>query len=164
MLLRRVRDTFTMRRWCTNPFQLWNVTLLLQVSLHLVVFGEAPTQNATAQGVLDSHAQFALAACNLFGTSICLFGLHLRDISTALWIELSGYISLIGSVGIYLVLAYVVFGWPTTSFGLALTQAFVLASIHRIVQIIQYKRARRRRTFLEAEMLRRRLDEGDFDG
>ena len=159
-MLRLMRNTFTVRRWGTNPFQLYNLLLLLQVSLWQLLIGVPPEEYPTAQGSLDHRAQIALVSCNLVGTVICAYGLHLRDAETGLWIECSGYIALIGSLGIYLAVAFALFPWPTASFGLALAQAFVLASIHRAVQIIQYKHARRRRTALEAELLRRRLDEG----
>jgi hypothetical protein len=151
-----LRNTFTMQRWGTNPFQLYNLLLLLQVSANQIIIGGVAEN--TAQGALDHQAQLALSVCNLVGTAICAFGLHLRDLEFGLWVELSGYVALIGSLGIYIGLVFALFPLPNTSFGLAACEAFVLASIHRAIQIIQYKWLRYRRTAAEAEALRKRLD------
>jgi len=156
--IRLLRKTFTMRRWGTNPFQLYNLFLLLQVSINQIIIGVPET---SAQAALSHDAQVALAICNCTGAAISAYGLHLRDFETGLWIELSGYASLAGSLGLYIVMVFLLFPLPNTSFGLALIEAFVLASIHRSIQIVRYKRARRRGVRLEIELLRRRLlDEG----
>lgn len=138
---RWVRRTFTLRRWSTQPWQMYPLLFLFQVSAAQVWVGVPPN---AAQSVLDGDAQFALAACNLVGTLICAYGLHLRDIEIALWIELSGYASLIGSLAIFVVLVFAVFPMPNTSYGLAFAAAFVLASMHRAAQIAGYKCAKRR--------------------
>jgi hypothetical protein len=153
-----LRRTFTMRRWGNNPFQLYNLMLLLQVSVNQIVIGVPET---SAQAALDHQAQVALAGCNLVGAAISAYGLHLRDFEFGLWVELSGYAALAGSLGIYITLVFLLFPMPNTSFGLALTEAFVLASIHRAVQIVRYKVARHRRTQIAAQRLRERIDNED---
>lgn len=156
--IRLLRKTFTMHRWATNPFQLYNLLLLLQVSVNQIAIG---VPENSAQAGLDTQAQVSLAVCNMVGAAICTYGLHQRDVEFGLWIELSGYAALIGSLGMYITLVFLLFPMPNTSFGLALTEAFVLASIHRAVQIVQYKRARHRKLDLAAAMLRQRLEKDD---
>jgi hypothetical protein len=139
--IRWVRNTFTMHRWGVNPFQMYALFFLLQVSLNQLVIGVPET---SAQSALNTEAQIALATCTLIGCLVSAYGLHLRDVETALWIELSGYVSLAGSLGIWVYLVFVLFPLPNTSYGLAFAEAFVLFSIHRAVQIVAYKRAKRR--------------------
>lgn len=139
--LRLLRNTFTMHRWSTNPFQMYSLFLLMQVSLNQILIG-VPFNGP--QEALDRDAQIALAACNLLGSLISAYGLHLRNLERAMWVELCGYISLAGSLAIYVYLVFIMQPLPNTSFGLALTEAFTFASIHRSIQIIRHKRARRR--------------------
>jgi len=156
--IRWIRRMFTMHRWATNPFQLYSLFLLMQVSLNQLVIGVPET---SAQSVLDVEAQTTLAACNFLGSVICAYGVHLRDTETGLWIELSGYVSLVGSLGIYVYLVFVLFPLPNTSFGLALTEAFLLAALHRSVQIIRYKRAKRRSDEVTRAALLNQIEKSD---
>lgn len=130
--IRRLRDAFTMHRWRTNPFQLYSLFLLLQVSLNQIVIG---VPFGGPQEALDRDAQIVLAACNFIGALICAVGLHMRDVKLGQLIELFGYVSLAGSLGIYVYLVFVIQPLPNTSFGLALSEAFVLASFHRAIVI-----------------------------
>lgn len=154
---RWLRDTFTMHRWNANPFQMYMTFLLLQVSINQIVIG-VPENSANA--ALDHEAQIALAACNLIGATISALALHMRDVQFALWLELAGYAALAGSLGIYVYLVFAMFPLPNTSFGLALTEAFVFASLHRSIWICWYKRARHRGRLAEASMLLRQLEGG----
>lgn len=130
--LRWLRHAFTMHRWRTDPFQLYSLFLLLQVSANQIVIG-VPENGP--QALLERDAQIALAVCNLVGALICAVGLHLRDVKLGQLIELFGYVSLVGSLGIYVYLVFVIQPLPNTSFGLALSEAFVLASFHRSIVI-----------------------------
>src|SRR6185436_13003211 len=94
--IRFLRKTFTMHRWATNPFQMFSLFLLLQVSANQIVIGVPET---SAQSSLSREAQIAVAACNLIGAIAAATGLHLRHFETALRIELAGYLSLVGSLG-----------------------------------------------------------------
>jgi hypothetical protein len=158
--IRALRNTFTMHRWATNPFQLYSLLLLLQVSVNQIVIG-VPFNGP--QEALDRTAQIALAGCNLLGALISAYGLHLRNIERALWVELFGYVALAGSLGIYVGLVFLMQPLPNTSFGLALSEAFVFASLHRSIQIIRYKRARRRENHVtdRAADILRKLEKGD---
>lgn len=156
--LQWLRSTFTMHRWNANPFQMYNLFLLLQVSINQVVIG---VPDNSAQAFLSREAQIALAVCNLIGAAIAAYALHLRDKETALWIELSAYAALAGSLGIYVVLVLVLFPMPNTSFGLALSEAFVLASLHRAVWIFWYKHAKHKGHLSEARILLRKIENGD---
>lgn len=158
--IRWLRDTFTMRRWNANPFQMYCTFLLLQVSINQIVIG---VPDNSAQALISREAQIALAVCNLAGALVSAIALHLRDKETALSIELSSYTCLAGSLGVYVMLVALLFPLPNTSFGLALSEAFVLASLHRAVWIFWYKRARKRGHEIEARLLLRKVD-GDDGG
>lgn len=130
--IRSLRHTFTMHRWAVNPWQLYTLFMLMQVSLNQIVIG-VPYNGP--QESLDRTAQIALAACNFLGSVICAYGVHLRDAEDGQLFELSGYLSLCGSLGIYVYLVFTMQPLPNTSFGLALSEAFLFASVHRSVQI-----------------------------
>lgn len=119
--------TFTMRRWNRNPFQMWMLVLLNYVSFNQIFF----TNITGAVSDLERRAQLLLAICNLTGGLFVLLGLHLREKAMAQWVELCGYIALVGSMGMYVWLVVRVSTPPNTSFGLGLSEAFVLASLHR---------------------------------
>lgn len=158
--IRALRRTFTMHRWATNPFQLYSLFLLLQVSANQIAIG---VPFGGPQEALDRTAQIALAGCNLLGALICAYGLHLRNIERALWVELFGYVALVGSLGIYVALVFLMQPLPNTSFGLALSEAFVFASLHRSIQIIRYKLARRHDRLVtdKAAAILAKLEKGD---
>lgn len=149
-----------MHRWATNPFQLYSLFLLMQVSANQIVIG---VPFGGPQEALDRQAQIALAAVNLFGAVVSAYGLHLRNLERALWVELCGYVSLVGSLGMFVYLVFVMQPLPNTSFGLALSEAFVLASLHRSIQIIRYKLARRHDRLVtdKAVAILAKLEKGD---
>lgn len=127
-----LRNTFTMHRWAVNPWQLYTLFMLMQVSLNQIVIGVPPNG---PQEFLARSAQIALAACNFLGSVICAYGVHLRDTNDGQLFELAGYLSLCGSLGIYVYLVFTVQPLPNTSYGLALSEAFLFASLHRAIQI-----------------------------
>lgn len=153
-----------MGRWRSNPFQLFETTgLLVWSSLQLA---RGVTPNTVLDTQIDLQAQQLVSATNLLGAIICLVGLHMRDLSSALWVEVIGYVSLIGSLGIWIWLAAEKTGPLNTSYGYGLAIAFTLASVFRTIQIFLFKRAERR-----AEELRRLVvdrvvvvDEDNGDG
>lgn len=135
------RSTYTMHRWGSNPYQMYIISILLTTSITQLTFGVAASSVQADQ--LDYASQTALAVANLIGAAIAILGLHMKDIQTALWIEFFGLMSLIVTLGIWVFLVYITVALPNTSYGLNLSEACVLASIHRSIQIIMYKRARR---------------------
>src|SRR6185312_10131675 len=93
-------------------------------------------------GELDYRARLYLTLANLIGACICFYGLHLKDFELSLWVEASSYISLIGSLGLWIGMVYLTVPLPNTSYGLNLTEGFVLAvTVVRIPLILRYKRA-----------------------
>lgn len=132
-----LRHTFTLRRWNRNPFQLWMLFLLNQVSFNQIFFADV----SGAVSDLDRRAQLLLSICNLVGGSFVMIGLNLREKTMAQWIELCGYIALTGSMGMYVWLVLKLSTPPNTSFGLGLSEAFVLASLHRayLIAIRKFK-------------------------
>ncbi len=137
-----MRRELSFHRWRSNPFQLAATTILGLWSLLQLVKGVKPD---TVLGTeVDPTAQIFISSTNLFGAIICLIGLHMRDLSSALWIEVIGYISLIGSLAIWIFLAAQKNGLLSTSYGYGLAIAFAGASVIRTVQIFLYKRAERR--------------------
>lgn len=129
-------------RWRSNPFQLLGTLALGVWSLMQLTKGVTPATVLDTQ--VDERAQQFVSATNLFGAIISLVGLHLRDLSTALWVEVIGYISLVGSLSIWIWLAAQKTGWLNTSYGYGLAIAFAGASLIRAAQIFFFKRAERR--------------------
>lgn len=131
-------ETFTMHRWATNPWQMYTVSFLAAVAIAQIQLGASP---GSVQADLDRHTVLSLAVCNVVGSAIALFGLHLRDLESALWVEFCGYFGLIFVLGTYVMLLGQTNVNPTATYGFAFAEAFVFAAIHRSVQILLYKRA-----------------------
>lgn len=147
------RDTFTLHRWALNPFQMYDITFLLAAAIAQIQLGASPT---SVQADLDRQTLLALAVANVFGATIALYGLHLKDLEGALWVEFCGYVILVFVLGVYVWLVIQSVINPSASYGYALAEAFVWAALHRSVQILLYKRAKRKKDKLsvEAKMLR----------
>lgn len=158
-----IRAHLTLRRWNRNPFQLWMLLAMSQVSANQLLF--APDTGVISEE--SRQAQISLATCNLVGGLICLMALHLRDKRTALLIEMCSYVALIGSMGIYVALVWSVTLPPNTSFGLGLSQAFVLASAHRSILIalgeVRQRLGRRHRRRIRERRLRSALRAAGID-
>lgn len=152
------QDVFTLHRWALNPFQMYDITFLLATSVAQVVLGATP--GSVFADSLDRQTILALAISNIIGASIALWGLHLRDLESALWVEFWGYAVLIFVLGTYVLLVTQNQANPNASYGFALAEAFVYAAIHRSVQVLLYKRARRKRFKLaqQADQLQRALE------
>ena len=138
--MNKLLGTFTVRRWALNPFQMYDMAFVVAAALAQIVLGAAPS---SVQADLNARTLLALAVCNVFGGVFALFGLHLRDLETALWVEVSGYLCLIFVLGLYVVMLVDQRINASATYGFALSEAFVFASIHRSVQILLYKRATR---------------------
>lgn len=158
--LRWLRRMITLERWNKNPFQMWMLVFLMQVSANQLLIATS-TMGALAEQPRD--AQVSLAACNLLGGIIVFVALHLREKVLGKWVELCGYIALTGSMGIYTWLVLRVSMPPNTSFGLGLSEAFVVASMHRWILLVAEKvRAEiryRNREKVYRTRLRKALDE-----
>ncbi len=140
-----------MRRWALNPFQLYDISWLMAASIAQLYLGATP--GSVLADNLDRTTVLYLAIANIIGGGIALFGLHLKDLEEALWVEVCGYSVLIFVLGIYVYLMTSNLINPNASYGFALSEAFVYAGIHRSVQILLYKRARRRHRLLAQEAL-----------
>lgn len=148
-------NVFTGTRWALNPFQLYSVTSLVMVSIAQVIIGVSP---GSVQAEFDKPAQLSLAASNLVGGIACLVGLHLRDLEMGLWIELWAYVSLTATMAFY---AFTLIsgnhGIPIATLSFGLSEAFVLASLHRAIQIGTYKWALLRGNLETQERLKPKL-------
>lgn len=143
------QHNFTMHRWALNPFQMYDISFLVMVAIAQIQLGVQPI---SVLAELDRQTTLYLAAANVVGGSIALLGLHLRFLEEALWVELCGYLVLVFVLGTYLVLVVQGQANPNAGYGFGLSEAFVYAAIHRGVQILLYKRARRKRTKLGQEV------------
>lgn len=143
------RETFTLHRWALNPFQMYGISFLLAAAIAQMQLG------ATPGGVFADHLDYqtirALAVANTVGGCIALFGLHLRELESALWVEFCGYLVLVFVLGLYVFLVTTNQLNPNASYGFALAESFMWAAVHRSIQILLYKRARRRRMRLACE-------------
>jgi hypothetical protein len=151
------KSVFSIQRWMLNPFQMYDIVMLLAVAITQVLAGASP---GSVQKDLDYQTLAALAICNIAGSLIALFGLHLRELESALWIELCGYLALIFVMIVYLSLLFTNQLNATATYGFGFGEAFVFAAIQRSVQIALYKRARGRHFRLaqqEVDLLRNTL-------
>lgn len=142
-----MRREFAVNRWRSNPFQLFGTFMLGLWSLLQLVVGV--TKDTVFDTQIDEQAAQFVSATNLLGAIICLVGLHMRDLASALWIEVIGYISLIGSLCVYIWLVAQKTGPFNTAYGYGLAIAFAGASLIRSVQIFLFKRAERRAEALQ---------------
>lgn len=142
-------DTFTLHRWALNPFQMYAVTFLIAVAVAQVQLGAAP--GSVQADALDRQTMLSLAISNCIGGFIALWGLHLRDLEAALWVEFWGYMVLIFVLGFYVYLLTQNQANPNATYGFGFAEAFVYAAVHRSVQILLYKRARHKRSALVRE-------------
>lgn len=157
--LRWWQETYTMHRWSSNPFQMYSLLMLWQLSIAQLVFGNiAFTEPQVVAGELDFRNQTVLTVALLIGSTIAAYGLHLREIELSWSIELWGYLALAGQLLVWVALVYFTVPLPNTSFGLNLVEAFVLASIHRSRQILVYKWAKRRSHFNKQAEMRSKLE------
>lgn len=150
-------NTFTGSRWATDPFQLYDISFLLLVSLAQVVIGVSP-QSVQAQ--FDRGTQVSLAFANMVGACIALVGLHLKRLETGLWVELWGYISLTLTLAFYCYQLLISTTGPIATLGFTLSEAFVFASLHRAIQVIRYKYHRKHRRYDIADPLFKQLTHG----
>jgi hypothetical protein len=135
------RTTYTATRWLTNPFKVCEVALLWQANFQqLALTGPI----ASMAGDLDYRSRLYLTLANLIGGGIAFYGLHLRDFEMSLWVEVCAYISLIGTLGWWVVLVYLTVPLPNTSYGLNSIEAFIIAAFIRSALVLRYKRALRR--------------------
>jgi hypothetical protein len=135
--LRWIKSTFTLRRWLSQPFMLCGVGLLQQASIWQLVLGNS--QTVMTSGELAPRSVVFLSIANLVGSTIVFYGLHLRDWEQSLSLELSGYLSMIWPLLLWVALVYLDVPLPNTSYGLNLTEGFVIASGIRIVLILRYR-------------------------
>jgi hypothetical protein len=133
-------NTFTGDRWRTNPYQLWDTLMLITVSLSQVIIGAAPGSIFTE---VEKPVMFQLALVNLMGASIVMFGLHMRNKDLGLNLELAGAMSLVATLAWYCASVTSKQTLAGTTLGFGLAEAFVFATLHRSIQIITLKWARR---------------------
>lgn len=136
-----LKNVFTLHRWALNPFQMYAVMFLLAGSIAQIQLGVTPASVLTE---LPRVTIIYLAVANVIGGCIALIGLHLRELEEALWVEFCGYMILIFVLGTYISLVVTGQANPNAGYGFVLTEAFVYAATHRSVQILLYKRARRK--------------------
>lgn len=143
-------DMFTGDRWNTNPFQLWCTVFLLSASLSQVIIGIAPVSILSE---IERPAALTVGAANLFGATVVMFGLHLKDKEAGLMYELAGSFSLAATLGWYCFAVLHRAPLSGTTLGFSQPEAFVFATFHRGVQILSLKWAR----YSGREMLERRM-------
>lgn len=141
-MLSWLRTHFTLARWLSQSFMMCGVGLLMQASVWQLVLGN--TQLVMTYGELTTTSARYLSVANLIGTAIVFYALHLRDWEQSLWVEVSGYAAMLWSLLLWVLLVYLVVPLPNTSYGLNLTEGFVIASSIRAGLILSYKRAARR--------------------
>lgn len=167
-MMRWVRQEFTMARWASDPFQMYATTFLGIFAQVQILRGLQLLRGSSGGTVLeteiDRHAQLIVSSTTLLGMVVCLVGLHMRDLSSALWIEVIGYVSLVGSLFIYVFLVGQKAGYLNSSPGYALVLAFCTASASRTLQIFLLKRAERRAEELRQLVARVDPDVADAGG
>lgn len=138
-----LRKEFTFMRWRYDPFQLMATASLGIWSLLQLTVGVTPGGPFDTQ--IDHHAQVFVSSSNLLGAIICMTGLHMRDLDSALWVEVIGYISLIGTLVLYVqIVESTTSSWYNSGYGYGLTIAFCAGAIVRTWQIFALKKAQRK--------------------
>ena len=137
-------DYFTAYRWKTNPFQITGLMSVIVTSIIVLIYGQLSSDSLWSE-INNSDTQRALAVCSLFGSALSFYGLHLRALPSALWLELSGYVSLFFVFLVFIIQVGMVTVAPVASYGYMLVMSFLVASALRSIQIILYERARRRK-------------------
>lgn len=144
-----MRRIFTLRRWRSKTWQMYPLVLLAWVAMWQVHAG-------VPVGQVNARTQFALSCTNLVGALVVLVALHLRRERLSNRIEVYGSLPLCWSLFCYLALATqgdwsILF--QTTSFGVALIEAVILSSLHRMVWLNLIALIRRYRTRREAKRI-----------
>jgi membrane protein DedA with SNARE-associated domain len=143
----RIGLVFTMRRWLVSPWQMSTLAAFIIWSVSVLVYGSVST--GTVWSELNSRdTQTVMAACGLVGALMSFYGLHLRALESALWLEVSGYISLAFIVLVYALQIGENLDAPMTALGFMLSIGFLAASVLRSAQILLYLRAKRRQDHL----------------
>lgn len=143
-------NIFCGRRWNTNPYQLWATTFLVIVSLSQIVIGVAPTSVFTE---VERPVALQVAIVNFIGAAVVLFGLHLRNETRGVMLELAGAASLVATLGWYIVLVLQKEALAGTTLGFGLAEAFWFGTCHRSIQIMTLQYAKRtNNTGLEQKM------------
>jgi hypothetical protein len=132
-------NIFHGKRWNTNPYQLWATTFLVIVSLSQVVIGVAPTSVFTE---VERPVAFQVALVNFIGAAVVLFGLHLRNEARGVMLELAGTFSLVATLGWYIALVLRKESLAGTTLGFGLAEAYLLATLHRAMQVLTLMYAR----------------------
>lgn len=130
---------FTLHRWALNPFQMYSLSFLFVVAVNQIQMGVTPT---SVLADLPRNALLSLAISNAIGAVIALYGLHLRDLEAALWVEFWGYVILIFVLATFVLMLAQSTINASASYGFGLSEAFIFAAVHRSIQILLYKRAR----------------------
>jgi hypothetical protein len=126
-------NAFTGARWISNPYQLTAITGVTIVSMSQVVIGVAP---GTIFTEIERPAQLQVAICNLIGSSIVLFGLHLRNAALGLQLELAGSVTLVLTLGWYCYSVTHQQELAGTTLGFGMVEAALVGSVLRGMQIL----------------------------
>jgi len=156
---RWARDVLTLNRWNTNPFQMYDLALLMAFSLAQIIFGFSEKSIQVTE--LDATTGYWIAFANLVGGTIAMCGLLLKDLETSVLLEFWGYLSLIGTMGIYVGLLIFTREFPNTTYALGLSEAFVLAGSHRMVQLVKYWRAKKKHDALTLALNEKIINESE---
>lgn len=145
-------NMFTGDRWNTNPYQTWGTMFLVMASMSQVIIGIAPVSVLTE---IERPAALTVGGANLFGASVIMFGLHLKDKEAGLMYELAGAASLVLTLGWYCYAVLHQSPLSGTTLGFAMPEAFVFATLHRAIQVLTLKWSRwSGREHLERSMIR----------
>lgn len=115
---------FTTYRLRNKPWQLWPLVLIAYTSAWQIVNQTDP-------------AKWGISMANIAGASIALISMTLRDKGDSRVVERWAYLILIWGMSCYLALAMRFDGWwglvHQPNFGVGLSEAVVLAAVHRVV-------------------------------
>lgn len=125
----------TARRVIQYPWQFWQIFMI---------------GVGSAWQIYDSSvmAQMGASIANLAGAIVCLVSMVIRDRDHSRSVERWGYFMLLWSMGLYLSLALQEDGWwglvNQPNFGVLLTEAVLLAALHRMIWVLYTTRANRK--------------------
>lgn len=138
-----MKNPFTAHRWNTSAWQMYLLLGIAWASIWQIHDNMAPPR-------------FGISIANLAGALVALIGMHLSDVDTARSVERWGYVMLIWSMSCYLALALRFEGfWGLVhqpNLGIVLTEAVVLAAVHRFIYGLVAKRERKRKAEATIEL------------
>jgi hypothetical protein len=160
-----VTNGITWVNWRNHPWQMWGLSSILVWAFGVLIDNNAYFHLIPLTDINNPKTLNLIAAAVFVGALISLTGLHMKDREFGIWAEVSGYVVLIGTLGVYFGMVVYYYG-PAASLsrvGTATTVGYILAMIQRTFQIVAYQASRAKVTKIEYEIIQAVRHENDAE-